>query len=306
LALLIALLAVTEGMMGLVMMALHGAGRAYGGVYNPNHHAALVLAGLPLAVALLWNRHERRLLVDGEGLLGGRDIGLMALGFVLAATAGWLGALSRGSILLGAPIVLAWLVWEWWRSNDPEDLAVERWRGPVLSGVVVIMIAGMALGGFGGRLSGGDAEGAAAASSRPELARATLVGLSETRFMGLGLHGAEYAINRHVNFSTRFVPIYTHNDWVQFLAEVGIPGFLILLVCATPAARFAWSNRRMPRRMGLREGRLRRAAMAGLGATVAHGFVDFHLRIPLITMTAVALVVLILSPLDADEWEPED
>jgi hypothetical protein len=287
-----------EGLLGLASMLLGEGSRASGAAYNPNHHAALTLAGLPLLVALLWNRHEARAAVDGEGLLSGRDPGLLGVGLGLAATVGWVGGLSRGSLLLGLPLVVAWLVWEWWRSLDPErepSGVVQRLLAPTALGLVLAvgLVAATGADGFATRFTGNRHDAAYSASSRPELVAATLKGLAETRFMGLGFHGAEWAISRHVPFPTRLDPVYTHNDWVQLPAELGLLGSLLFVAALAYLAR---QLRRIPSPLANESRRLRAAAWIGLATLLAHAAVDFHLRVPLIGMQALLLVALVSTP----------
>jgi hypothetical protein len=59
-------------------------------------------------------------------------------------------------------------------------------------------------------------------------------------------------------------------------------------------------------RPSLANGRIRRAAIAGLASLLLHAFVDFHLRIPLITMMALLLTAIILTPTSFAEAESAD
>lgn len=302
-ACLAAALGLLEGVLGLGGMVLGAGGRAWGAIYNPNHHAALTLSAIPLTIAFLWNRNEELLLSEGDGLLAGRDPGLIGVALLMAALLGWLGAFSRGSLILGIPPIVAWVAWEWWNSREEasaDSSLIRRWGGPLAAATltVLVLVVGSGIEGFGSRLAGQSE--ADSVNSRPALVRATAAGLMETRLVGLGLHGTEPTINRFAQFPTRLEPIYTHNDWMQFVAEIGLPGLALLAI----ATFFMWRRRRIDtQQIDPAPARLRRAAAVGLISMLMHALVDFHLRIPLVGMQALLLATIVLTPPSAIQAE---
>lgn len=84
-----------------------------------------------------------------------------------------------------------------------------------------------------------------------------------------------------------------HNDYLQLLAEMGLPGLLMMaLVLGALGARLVRATRdRSPRMVGPAV-----AICAGLLALSLHELVDFDLQIPAIVVTAVVLTGLGLRP----------
>lgn len=113
--------------------------------------------------------------------------------------------------------------------------------------------------------------------------------------MGVGLGGAEYSISRFLEGQpARKVAIFSHNDWVQGLVELGLAGAAIALCIGAlhaAALRRAWAAEL--RSAGWEALAVRRAALAGLAALLAHAFVEFHLRMPAIGLQAAALLALL-------------
>ena len=71
---------------------------------------------------------------------------------------------------------------------------------------------------------------------------------------------------------------YTHNDYIQFASESGIPGFLVLggfVVAALAAAVVAQWKRRDPLMRGMSF-----ACIMGVTSILIHSWVDFNLQIP--------------------------
>ena len=84
---------------------------------------------------------------------------------------------------------------------------------------------------------------------------------------------------------------YTHNDYVQFASESGIPGFLVLggfVVLALGAALLAQWKRRDPLMRGMSF-----ACIMGVTSILIHSWVDFNLQIP--ANAALFMVLLALG-----------
>jgi O-antigen ligase len=71
---------------------------------------------------------------------------------------------------------------------------------------------------------------------------------------------------------------YAHNDYVQFLAEAGIVGWIILP--AAIAIFFALSFRNLRSRLTSETGWLQLGAAVGVCGILVHSFSEFNLHIP--------------------------
>ena len=108
--------------------------------------------------------------------------------------------------------------------------------------------------------------------------RETLPLIAAYPLFGCGLGGFESAFRRFQTTETLFSVDFTHNDYLQFLAELGVIGFTMLavflggIVWKTVGA--AWKEQDV-------DGRYLAIACAGsLIAILLHSMVDFNLQIP--------------------------
>jgi hypothetical protein len=84
--------------------------------------------------------------------------------------------------------------------------------------------------------------------------------------------------------------LHTHSDWLQLLAEAGLPGFLLVLVAWLGFfSRMAqqWRRRRDSFARGLGLG-----CLAALGAGAFHGLAEFPFHIPAISLLYAAVAAL--------------
>jgi len=290
-----------EGILGVGVFVFKGVSRAFGAIYNPNHHAALAVMGLPLAISLLHVLpHYRRRFRSDMG--GGRNPLLPLYALILGCVLGWLASLSRSSIAFGGLVLGVWGFFEYRRITARKKRAGEEDDGPRTAeriGKVVIGIGGVGALAILATLFAGDFVGRVQelqdvrAIDRIENARATLEGLQITGGLGSGLGGTEYILNREAEYSTSSAAIHTHNDYVEVFGDLGYAGTGVLVVLAlifiwrsavSWMARREWSseNQRM----------IPRAAIAGAITVLLHSATDFPLRIPLVAMQLVILTVI--------------
>lgn len=297
-------IALIEGAMGVMVFVFRGVSRAYGAIFNPNHHAALVLMGIPCAMALLYLLpHYRRRFRGDVG--GGRNPLLPLYALVLIALTGWIAALSRSSLFLGGALVSVWAFWEYRRIRarrireglvGDDDIA-HRIQTAIVTGVVALFSV-TALVVFGSDVVARVSELEEVRSiDRIANSRATIEGLRSTSWMGTGPGATEYTINRHVTFSTRSAPVHTHNDYVEFAAEHGVvPAGVILALAAWVSWTIHAGRRALREKYSQNQLMLSRAGLVGVASIMLHSATDFPLRIPLIMMTAVMLLLASVGP----------
>lgn len=127
--------------------------------------------------------------------------------------------------------------------------------------------------------------------------KATLAGWGRSPILGLGLGGTEAAINRFLtDRPTSVQAVWSHNDYVQVFAELGLAGSAALLAgiaCFGFRARLEWMEQGPA--LGRRLGGMRLAILAGLAMTLIHALFDFHLRLPLVGFQFLLLSALLLT-----------
>ncbi len=295
---------IIEGALGVMVFVFRGVSRAYGAIYNPNHHAALVLMGIPCAMSLLYLLpHYRRRFRGDVG--GGRNPLLPLYAMVLIALTGWIAALSRSSLFLGGALVCVWAFWEHRRIRARrikeglvgDDDPARRIQTAIVTGVVALFSA-LALVVFGSDVVARVSELEEVRSiDRLANARATIEGLRSTAWIGTGPGATEYTINRYVTFSTRSAPVHTHNDYVEVLAEHGLAGGVLLAIGAAYALwAIATHRRALRQRYSANQLMLSRAGLVGVASIALHSATDFPLRIPVILMLALMLLLASIGP----------
>lgn len=286
-----------EGFFGLFNYLIAEAFRASGSVYNANHYAVIVIIGLPLYFAGLfeWRRHSDMM---SEDILGGRNPLLIFIGMGIVAGLGWITSLSRSSVIVTVVVLGVWAMAEaaHWMQRDREGTT--RSVTNVLMGSIValllLFVGSLFFQGVLDRLFSGDAM---SGNSRLKIWQASLAGLRESNYLGVGIGGSEFSINRFANYPLVTEPIWSHSDVLQWLCDLGAPACILLAIILfffgrafvdsirLRAARLSWGGRR-----------LQRAAMAGIAIALLHATLDFHLRIPQVSFMVLTLVALTLQP----------
>lgn len=278
--------------------------RAHGIVFNPNHYAALVLMGIPLYFAGL--SVMRRLVRMFRGNLStGQNPVLLLYGLGVLFVVAWMMSLSRGSMLFGLVLLIGWVFFE--NHGRQRELVNEELYVPfrvTVAGVlgtivtIVLLLALLEAANLQSRLVGRVSEGQSYADpGRAAFWRATIAGLMDTPWVGLGLQGVEGVLRRYSEVPMMKNPQYSHGDYVQLTAEMGLVGTAILVAMAVMTLlsllsdwratqdRFYWSERLM-----------RRAAWVSALTCAAHATTDFHLRIPLIGFVFLIVLAVAITP----------
>lgn len=273
-----------------------------GALVNPNHHAASLFIGIPLLVGWLkesGRRTQERILLPFE-----RDFTGICYVLLFFLIISWITTFSRSSLMLGWVALTVWGVIEilgkaHFKVVEPEDSSKRTsllnkflYLG-VGSGALVMLIQFIVDSGRGRQVTEQQD-----LVSRFSYWSASLKGLWETSFFGMGIGGSRYAINRYIeNAPLVSEPVFTHNDWLQWLCDTGIVGGLFLLLLwalfigiLNQAFRKDWNSHGR-----WRERRIWRAALVAFFVTWAHAFTDFHLRVPLVGFQLIAVFALIVS-----------
>jgi O-antigen ligase len=115
-------------------------------------------------------------------------------------------------------------------------------------------------------------------TDRVHLWKETLALVAAYPLFGSGLGTYESAFAQYKASYPTLTDPFAHNDYLQFLAELGAIGFAIAAALVVGAA---WSAAKAVRRHPTAEGRaLAVACMASLGAILLHSTVDFNLYTP--------------------------
>ena len=135
---------------------------------------------------------------------------------------------------------------------------------------------------FGQRLAGG-------ASTRVDAHRAAIDAVADHPWSGAGPGAGQLDLSRvgHPFTVIRFV----HDEYAQTLLDLGVPGLLLLMLLVALLVRAASVGARDVSRDPLPAG-----VLAALVAAAVHGGLDFVWHVPVVPLTAVALVAVLGGP----------
>lgn len=248
---------------GLTEVGLWGAGRAHAVFETPATYAAVLnLALVPLVAAALAGQRASLAVIA---------IALLTAAVFAAQSRGGMVALAAG---IGAAVILGRRA----RLIELRSIAVVC-AAVILGWVLSIGLRALAPGS-------GEALPGAEARAESSLSRLELYALSwrtwqEQPLTGTGFHTFRYALEQ----GRASVPSYgrsnetwfVHNDYLQMLQELGVPGLLVLLCITALPLLLAY------RRMGLSTGNERVAVIASASALTGmsvHAAVDFPFYVP--------------------------
>ncbi len=103
--------------------------------------------------------------------------------------------------------------------------------------------------------------------------------MSHDHFLaGVGLGAFERAYPRYQSFATDLLIEYAHNDYVQFVAETGLLGWVVTPLAILLFLKMAFT--RIGKRIGTAIGWTQMAAAIAVCGILVHSWVDFNLHIP--------------------------
>ncbi len=255
---------------------------------NPNHFAALMNLGWPVALgALIWppllgaNVAER-------GSLPHRGFAAV----VLLATFGALAATRSRGGLASAMVALVAMMAAWPAEEGKERVLVIAAR--------IVAILAIAAGGswiLQELASPMSVEGNLVASGhqdasfrlRVEIARQTWPIIRDYWGLGTGAGTWETAFPRYEAYPLFFASFaHVHDDYVESLSDLGVAGTLLLGALAV-----ALATNVLRRDLAVDARRARAILIAPLAATAVHALGDFALRIPANALSAAVLLGLL-------------
>ncbi len=274
-------IAALEGTIGLVQVfTAWPLGHATGTYANPDHFAGLLEMVLPFAalygLAIMRRRKDR--------------FGSPTLPAVLACGAWAVAAVLLLAIMyslsrMGFVVTLCALFLVAVLSMGPR-LPSRVWRlGSVgLTGVVIaVMLIFFPPDQLIARFAELSSTKNVSANVRLHLWKETLSLISEFRWFGCGLGGFESTFLKYQAIASSLRADFAHNDYLQYLAELGLVGFAIL---AAILAGIILQILRGVLALSEEDRRLLVIACAGAFLAISlHSLVDFNMHIPANTMT---------------------
>jgi O-antigen ligase len=255
----------------------------FGTYVNKNHFAGLMLVSGGAALAVLLRRF-RRIRVAGGSPRRIVRLALPAAGLaaILLVTA---GSGSRGAALALLAGALAGAVASFAAGNRRASRCLAALAGAIVLAAIVA-VAGP------GTSAAERAELTGRWKNRPRLWKDVLVMTAAHPVAGTGEGSFRYVSPRYQSFDDEREFVHAEGDWIQFLAETGIVGFLLMaLFCGSVVRR----TLRLVRGRGS-TGMLAAGALVGLFSVLFHGFVDTSLHIPANLVAAAVLVGGVVMP----------
>jgi len=252
----------------------------FGPYINRNHFAGYICMVIPLALGLLIARFRSFFLsrkryfkaADFQSHLFANLLLVFAIVIMILAL---LFSLSRGGILVFLFSIAVFLI-----IVAISRLATGNNRGKKISSFVLsILIASVFLIWIGrntilDRLS----DPSSPSSTRVSLYLDTLNMSSDFPIFGTGFGTFQYIYRKYKTWDDLFLYKHAHNDYLEILSDLGLIGFLIVLVGIVLFLRkilLRWIERRDPYAKGITLG-----GVCGVFAILCHSLVDFNLHIP--------------------------
>lgn len=277
------LVASLEGALGLVQFTAMRAGvgpaeSATGTYVNRNHFAGLLEMVLPLAAAgaaaFWWG--EKKRWWGAAGMLA--IAGLLVTGTVISLSRmGFLAALG-GLFVLGVLLM-----------GGKGRLAAAIGTGALLAMAFLFLPTAEWIGRFASIAQSEDIS----ADSRAMIWRDTLPLIRDHWAFGVGMGGYETAFYAYKNVAPMSTVDYAHNDYLQYLAELGAVGFGMALFVLGRV--FYWMA------AGLEKSWLVAGAWGAAAAMGMHSLVDFNLYIPANVLVLAWILGMATAPAMTEE-----
>ena len=267
---------------------------------NRNHLCGYLEMIVPLALGWVISRmsattdgvrgfREKVLLWMSEGVLVNilllASAGVMALAIILSNSRSGLAVLAFSAFLF----------------LELSALALSRtgfrqsWAGKTIRATfVVVTVAALSIG-VGSTIRRFDLDDMLG-DNRPQYWSNTVAIIADFPLFGTGLGTFSSAYNGYEKTSsTEFQLVHAHNDYLEYAAELGVVGSLLLIggvFYMGMSAYLAWRERRDPLARALAMGGI--VSLAGMGL---HSVTDFNLHIPanMVLFTVVLCLTLVMA-----------
>jgi O-antigen ligase len=238
-------------------------GWIYGPYVNHNHYAGLMEMLLPMALAVALSHYSNTVQKVSASLAAM----LMAITIFLSGSRGGMVAFAAQITILSVII-----------------LRHKRNRAAFLVAILALLAVALSVwmidSSSVSRLASiaAEAHGEISGGIRLNIDRDTLRMFGSRPLLGWGLGTFPEVYPQFRSFYTDFLINGAHNDYLQFLAEMGVPGLLAILWFVSAVYRNTW--RKLEDWPSNINGSVALAAALGVTGILVHSFVDFNLQIP--------------------------
>jgi len=257
------------GSMRVIYGSFHVTGAAFGPYVNHNNYAGLMEMLLPVAAAYILSRYWHPALVF---------VAWCGVGLVLTSI--WISG-SRGAVLVFLIEGLVWTGMLLWKRPQNISLRVIGMLAVVAlisAGVIAWMVS---TGRVGTRaVSVLEPRGSIEVKlgDRLRVSEDTLSMVRKNPWIGVGVGCFESVFPNYLTFPMDRHWGHAHDDILEAGAEMGLPGFALILVSLVLFVRVAF--RQIGRRLEYEWGWIQLGAAVGAVGMFFHSFIDFNLRVP--------------------------
>jgi O-antigen ligase len=292
---LLSVLQLVYGLGSIFYFDVTGTGSIVGSFANRNHLADLLTMSLPVCMYVFFDQTKKKSTRKSASLIEPRKqvilpfLLFLGLSFLLVL----LMTLSRGGIISGF-IALGASIWIYLAALGSKASGRQRLAYLGLSGVFIALATlAFSLDGIQARLGERfliDAE------VRNAIARATVSAASQFWPWGSGLGSFEAVFPRFQPAISIGYVEYAHNDYVQFVMELGVAGVVLMAIFAILLShqvltffRIYRTEHRLPNNVAMQS-----FCGVGLLAFLLHSWVDFNMHIPALAIIAAFLTGVFL------------
>lgn len=252
-------------------------GRASGTYYNPNHLAGYLEMVVPLALAFVFSGRFKHVV---KVLLGYSVVAMLAAIAFTISRGAWF---SIGFALLAFFLILL-------RNRD--------YRIPALVCLVLLIAAG-SYASLRSLKAKHRLQQLSLNQARMEYWKPAVQMWKESPWTGVGPNHYDWRFRAYRFWQVQGRPVYTHNDYLNTLADYGVIGLSLVMATIGLAGWGVFRTWKYVRRQNeISTKPSNRAALVlgssiGLLAILAHSVVDFNMHIPANAITAIMLLAIL-------------